>query len=210
MSVRHKIVLTNGAPTVGKTWLVNALYEWGSQFQGPTKRHPKKVKFADGIYKTVSTMFALPKDMNDESWREFKDRKWRTEENQNVFAMNGRDVLIHIGLLGRKLDPNMWINNLISHVIHEDSKSPRGFLWLNDDTGFSNEILSLQAHPDFDCLTVYIDDGDGHALASQIDGDYRQFVNDSRFDLSRHCTIRAPNSTAAFEQVKQALLSRGW
>jgi len=214
MAIRHKVVLINAAPGVGKSWLAQKVVDWTLQFQDPTVRAGKRLGFADGIRRTVQAMFGLPDKMDDESWREFKSRQWELGpggkgldgvEQDGPFK-TGRGVMTDIGQYGRELDPNMWINNAINHIIKKDSTIVKGFLWIIDDCGFPHEIQSIQAHRDIDSLTVYISD----SYADVTDGDYRQFDNDSRFDLSRHCTIRAQDSDKALTQVKQAILNRGW
>ena len=201
MSVRHKIVLINGAPGVGKSWFTREIIKALNEFQSPYKRVAKRVKLVDSVYRAAVSMFelTLPQSKNtDEFWNEWKKQK--------IGNKTGREIIIDLERYGAALDESLWLNNMVKHIKRVDATCLPGFLWLYDGCGMPNEMMHFMAHKDFDSLTVYIGNGEQPVL----EGDYKQFDGDSRFDLSRHCTIRAVDKTHALAQTLQALSNRGW
>lgn len=192
---KHRVVLINGAPGVGKSWLADRILEWRHKHHMPTVR----VGFNDGLKKAVGAIVGLDL-FNEEVYVRFK---------QTVFAdgKTGRDWMITISEESKKFKYDIWVDRFIDRVTQHHSTN---VLVVNDSFGFPVEYHRLLADEQLETLNVYIDEGNGHTMAMQTEGDYRQFKGDSRFDLSRHCSIRAANSTAAFEAVKTALINRNW
>jgi len=198
MSIKHKVVMFNGGVGVGKSWASDRLMEELTGFQSYSSRTGKRLGFRTGIDR--ATLAMLGKDsMTPLEWAEFK-----VSILPNM--MTGRQFMIHLATLGRAMSPTHWTDIFIKEVRRMDSINLKGFIFVVDSFGFPDEFERLRVQEDFDLLTVYIDDD--HYRVTE--GEFRQFDNDSRFDLSRYCTIRAENSTVALRCVLKSLVNRGW
>lgn len=195
MSGKHRIVLVNGAPGVGKSWLVKQIADWRQKHHLPSA----SVGFNDGLKKAVGAIVGLDL-FNEAVYASFKTQVF-------VNGQTGREFMIMVSEGSKAFKPDIWVDRFIDRVTSNYSTK---VLILCDSFGFPVEFHRLLADESTDTLNVYIDDGNGHTYAGIIEGDYRQFRGDSRVDLSRHCSIRAPDSSVAFEMVKTALLNRGW
>lgn len=204
MSERHKVVLINGAPGVGKSWLAKQIVDRSKVFQSDIHLRAKRIGFADSIRRAIAMIMGYNFEaMDDSHWTTFKNQQFND-------GTTGRDLMIEIGNGMRRRVTAHWVYRMVHMIEEGDLAGSRGFLWVVDDWGFPDEFEILRAHPNFDLLTVYIDEGDGHTSHMQTEGELRQFVRDSRFDLSRFCSIRAANSTSALQLALKSIKNRGW
>lgn len=188
---KYRLILVNGAMGVGKTWLAKEL----------ARERPgiRAVSLTDSMKRVMSAMTGL---------NLFEEKVYADFKNQ-IFenGLRGRDWQIQVSESAKEYDPLVWVKRFMDIVKERTNER----LVICDSFGFPIEFHGLIAREDVDCLTVYIDDAPDGDLPNMVcDGDYRQFANDSRFDLSRHCTIRALNSTKALIAVRQALKIRNW
>lgn len=208
MSIKHKVIMINGAPGVGKSWLAHELYKASVGFQSDVLRAARRIKFASGIYDTVATMMGFPKDMSDKLWSEWKESYVRLNNGMNDGAMTGRELLIHVGELARTFDVNHWTKRMMEEIKQTDAKSLRGFLWIVDDLGFPEEFLEVRKDESFEYLTIYI--GDIIESSTNAPSEFIRFMRDSRFNLSRYCHIKASTSSEALTKTLASIKNRGW
>lgn len=200
MAIRHKMILINGQPGIGKTWTADRLMEICNGFQSPTQRPAKREGFREGLDKV---MWSFCGATTDEQKRYFSSQSFKVSLLPNGWT--GRKLWIHLAETAKAIfGTDHWVKLCADRIRIENAYAPKGFLWISDSFGFPEEFFALIGMPDFELLTVYIGE------EQTTEGSYRQFNGDSRFDLSRHCTIRVSNSTAAVPAILQALNIRGW
>lgn len=186
MSNKLHLVMINGAPEVGKSWLALNLED---RLVGSAK-----IGLNDALKDVVSKITGLNL-FNEKVYSDFKKQIFENGET-------GREWMITISESSKKYDQAVWVKRFLERA--KRLCRTRGLV-LCDSFGFPIEYSTLLRDENVETLNVYIDDS-----KMQLDGDYRQFAGDSRFDLSRHCTIRANNSNEALAKTLNAIINRGW
>lgn len=180
--MRKKVVMVNGAPGVGKTWLAQQLRKL---------YQITPVGLNEALIDTMCVITGL--DLYcPEIYAAFKEG---TFEN----GKTGRAWMITVSEESKMFYQTVWVERFVDKLLLRS-----GTTYVCDSFGFPIEFAALIGNDLVDMLTVYI------GAEQTIEGDYRQFEGDSRFDLSRHCSIRAVNSDEALEKVKVSLRNRNW
>jgi hypothetical protein len=178
-------------------------------------RAVKRVSLTKPLYQMANHILGTEDAVNwtDADWHIYKDCVIFPDgfKTYDGTIWTGRDLLIHLSNIGLAHSLTHWIERMLRDIKESDKAVLKGFLYVCDSIGMPFELQYAQSREDFDILAVYIGDTDSSGeWQMRLDGEYRQFKNDSRFDLSRHCSVRAPNFTEALAKVKQAILNRGW
>lgn len=186
---RRRVILINGAPGVGKSWVVQQLQKMN--------RDIVAIGLNTALIETLSVITGLDLKV-PEVYARFKTTVF---EN----GLTGRDWMIMVSEGSKEFDGYNWCKAFIRKCL----ALPVQRIIACDSLGFPNERDFFLASDDVDTLNVYIHDSDGSG-GPVLEGPYRQFSGDSRFDLSRHCSIRAGNSDLALAMIQRSIINRGW